>query len=75
MKALGFPGKPSGLPDNRLARPFPAVAAPLEQNALAPSAKAVPQWRELRLPPWVARLDLGRDRRGAVRTRRPMGLA
>jgi hypothetical protein len=48
MKKLGF--------RNRLAaRPSSDVAAvPLKPSGLSTSAKAVSQWRELRLPPWAA---------------------
>jgi hypothetical protein len=47
MKKLGFRNKLA-------ARPVSDVAAPLKPNGLSKSAKAVSQWRELRLPPWAA---------------------
>jgi hypothetical protein len=55
MKVLVFRNKIA-------ARPSSAVAAPQHRqsncfagaNSPATPAKAVPQWREVRLPPWVA---------------------
>lgn len=45
MKALGFH-------DRLAARPVSDVAPADERRG--PAAAAIPQWRELRLPPWAA---------------------